>query len=252
MDGSCAGKVAVVFGATRGIGRSTALALAEASATVVVTGRSRDNAEKVAAEVAERSSEAYVLPFDIADTDASVAAIDMILARYGRLDIAVANAGINPYFVRAEDLTPQEWDHVIAVNLRGLFFAIQAAARPMLKQRQGSIVSVSSVTAVKGSPRTLPYSAGKGGLDAITRTLSVEWADRNVRVNAVAPGYIETDLTEGMRRNPSLRKMLLDKTPLRRFGTPEEVAQLIVFLSSDASSYTTGQTFLVDGGYAAA
>lgn len=244
----CEEKVALIVGGTRGIGRATALALADAGATVVPTGRSEEDAETVATLARERGVDALALPFDVSYPAASQEAVATVEDRFGSLDILVANAGINPYFMRAEDLSPEIWDEILDVNLRGLFFAVQAAGRRMLETGGGSIVSVSSVTATKGTERGLPYTAGKGALDAMTRTLAIEWADRGVRVNAVAPGYIETELTAGMRQNEGLRQMVIDKVPLDRFGTAEEIAALIAFLASDAASYITGQVVFADGG----
>lgn len=246
---ACVGKVALVVGGTRGIGRACCLQLARAGAIVVVSGRSEENAQDVARALGEMGAEASIAVHDVSDVDATSAVIDEVNERYGRIDALVANAGMNPYFLRAEKLTPEVWDTSMGVNLRGLFFAVQAAGRHMLDAGGGSIVTMSSVTAQRGTLRGLPYVAAKGGLEAMTRTLAVEWADRGVRVNGVAPGYIETDLTEGLRQHEGLRTMLLSKVPAARFGAAEEVAALVAFLVSDASAYMTGQVLNVDGGF---
>jgi NAD(P)-dependent dehydrogenase (short-subunit alcohol dehydrogenase family) len=250
VTASCAGKVVVVLGGTRGIGRACCLDLARARATVVVTGRSRESADEVVHAVQRNGGEASAGIHDIADVEATASVVDEAQARHGRLDAVVANAGMNPYFVRPEKVTPHEWDASLGVNLRGVFFAVQAAARHMLAAGSGAVVTMSSVTAQRGTLRGLPYVAAKGGVDAMTRTLAVEWADRGVRVNGVAPGYIETDMTEGLRQHDGLREMVLRKVPAARFGTAEEVATLVTFLVSDASAYMTGQMLNVDGGYA--
>jgi NAD(P)-dependent dehydrogenase (short-subunit alcohol dehydrogenase family) len=216
----------------------------------VPTGRTVEGVDAIAAEIRERGGTATPLAFDVADPDASSAAIDAVVESQGRIDVLIANAGISPYFSRAEKVTPEMWDTLLNVNLRGLFFAIIAGARRMLERGEGgSIVLVSSTTSLHGIIRGVPYIVAKGGLDALTRSLAVEWADRGVRVNAVAPGYIETDMTEGLRQNEGLRTMLEGKIPLHRFARPEEVASTICYLASDASSYITGRHFLVDGGF---
>jgi NAD(P)-dependent dehydrogenase (short-subunit alcohol dehydrogenase family) len=250
MTRPCEGKVAWVVGGTRGIGRASALALAAAGADVVIAGRAMETASAVASEARQCGVRTLGLALDIGDPTASLQAADDIERQFGRIDIVVANAGINPYWHRAERITPAMWDELMAVNLRGAFFAIQAAARHMLAQGSGSIVSISSTTAAVGVPRGLPYVATKGGMDAMVRSLAAEWAPRGVRVNGIAPGFIDTDLTHDMRDNPGLTRSVLGNIPLGRFGVPEEIAGTVVFLNSAAADYITGQSFVVDGGFA--
>lgn len=250
MARPCAGKVALVVGGTRGIGRAATLALAAAGAAVAPAGRDIANAQSVAENARAYGVEALPLALDVRDPAASEVAVEEVKRRFGRLDVLVANAGVNPYYLRAERITPAVWDEIMAINLRGLFFSIQAAAKEMLTQRSGSIIAISSATASVGVSHGLPYVATKGGLDAMTRSMAVEWADRGVRVNGVAPGYVATDLTQEMRDHDGLAKAVLSTVPLRRFAAPEEVAGIIVYLASDASSYVTGQTIVVDGGFA--
>ncbi|MBS1677307.1 MAG: SDR family oxidoreductase [Actinobacteria bacterium] len=245
----CGDKVVLVVGGTRGIGHAAASALAAAGATVAVTGRRREAAEAVAREL---GPEALGIELDVGDPEQSKAAAARVLDRHGRLDGLVANAGIASAFVRPEDLTPDQWDATLTVNLRGIFFAIQAAARAMLDGGGGSIVTVSSVVARIATLRTSAYAASKGGVESLTISLAGEWARSGIRVNGVAPGYVETELTDGLRNSRRLGAAVLGRTPLGRYAQPAEIGGLIAFLISDSASYITGQTFAVDGGMTAA
>jgi NAD(P)-dependent dehydrogenase (short-subunit alcohol dehydrogenase family) len=246
-----ADKLALVVGATRGIGRAAALAMGKAGAAVIASGRTLESAQQVSAEIMAAGGVSHPCVLDVTNTESTQGAIQQLAVQFGRLDVLVANAGISPYWKQSQTVTPAMWDEVMQVNLRGLFFAVQAAGRQMLTQGSGSIISISSVTAFVGVPRGLPYVASKGGVEAMTRSLAVEWAPKGVRVNSVAPGYFETDLTQGLRDNAGLSGALLRTIPMGRFGKPSELGGIIVFLASDEASYVTGQTFIVDGGFGA-
>ncbi|MHB1006575.1 MAG: SDR family NAD(P)-dependent oxidoreductase [Chloroflexota bacterium] len=245
------GRVALVTGAGRGIGRAIALGLAAAGADLSLASRTASDLEQVAAEARATGRRALCVPADVAD-EASVAnLLQRTLDAYGRLDVLVNAAGISPVYKRAEQTTAAEWDSVLGVNLRGAFLCATAAGRAMIPQGRGCIVNLASVGARVALPRLVAYCASKGGVDQLTKVLAVEWARYNVRVNAIAPGYVETEMTRGLVDNPRLREMLESQTPLGRLARPDEMVGAAIFLASDAASYVTGQTLFVDGGWTA-
>jgi 3-oxoacyl-[acyl-carrier protein] reductase len=245
MPDSFDGQVALVTGASRGIGRAIALALARAGAHVAIGYRSRaEEAERVLAAVAEHGREAIVVPGDVADPAVPATLVEAAIKRWGRLDILVNNAGITKDNLVMR-MSEADWDAVIATNLKAPFLACKAALRPMLKQRYGRIVNVSSLAGVAGNAGQANYSAAKAGLIGLTRALAREVGSRNITVNAVAPGFIETEILAGLPADVLDRAR--EAAAIPRLGTPEDVAAAVLYLASPAASYVTGQVLGVDG-----
>jgi len=239
-------RVALVTGASRGIGRATAVALARAGAKVVVNySTNGEAAARVVREIEAGGGEAVAIQADVSRQEEAGRMVGEALGRFGHLDILVNNAGItrdNLLLRLGED----SWDAVLDTNLKGVYNCLRAAVRPMLKQRFGRVVNVASVSGLVASPGQANYSAAKAGVIALTRTVARELGSRNITVNAVAPGFIETDMTRDLPGEA--RETYLKRIALERFGRPEEVAEVIVFLVSPAAAYITGQTVVVDGG----
>ena len=239
-------RIALVTGGARGIGRAIALALAQPGLTIylndVVLG---EDALRTQQEVEALGASARLVKFDVADAAGVNQGLNYILKESGRLDILVNNAGItrDNLIVRMKET---EWDAVLGVNLKGAFNCIRAASRPMVKQRGGRIINISSVVGVMGNAGQANYVASKAGLIGLTKTVARELASRNITVNAVAPGFIQTEMTEAL--TAATRNLMLAQIPLGRFGTSEEVAQAVAFLASDAAAYITGQVIHVNGG----
>ena len=245
-------RVAVVTGGGRGIGRAIAVELASAGAAVVPSARSTDEIEAIADEIRSDGSDALAVPADVTDPDAVGDVIDRIENKFGPIDIVVNNAGFNPddALGRPEDVSTETLDRVLDVNLNRAYEVTTAAAEGLLESDGGSVINVASVGGLVGLPRQHPYVASKHGLVGLTKSMSLDWTPE-VRVNAVAPGYVSTELTEDLESNEQLRQSIVDRTPLERFAEPEEVAGPVVFLASDAASYVTGTVLAADGGWTA-
>jgi len=242
------GRIAVVTGAGRGIGRAIAEGLVRHGARVVLSGRTAATLNEVAAAIGEPAS---VQVADVAREADVLALRDAVLARHGRIDVLVNNAGINPVFRGIERISLQDWQSIIDINLTGSFLCCKHLGEVMVGQGRGSIINVSSVAGHVGLLRSVPYCASKGGVELLTKALALDWAKRGVRVNALAPGWVDTDLTHGLLEHDVHGARLLDHTPIGRFATPGDMVGAAVFLASDASAYMTGQSLLIDGGWAA-
>lgn len=244
------GRVAVVTGGSRGIGRAIADGLAGAGAAVVPAARTAEAVNQVASDIRDAGGEAHGATVDVADPESVAALVDETVDAFGAVDILVNNAGVNPDAAlgRPEDVTDEGFEGTISVNLQGAFTCAQAAAPHLQASDDGCLINVASVGGLVGLPRQHPYVASKHGIVGLTKSMALDWAP-DVRVNAIAPGYVATEFIEGALEDDSIRQSLLDQTPLERFADPEEIAGPAVFLASDAASFVTGSTLSVDGGW---
>ena len=244
------GRVAVITGGGRGIGFESARALAECGAHVVIAEIDAATGPKAAADLGGMGYSAEYVALDVTDTAAVTAVADGLAEKHGRIDILVANAGIarsSP----SEETSDEEWRLVIDINLNGVYWCNRAFGKHMLARGSGAIVNLGSMSGIisnKPQPQS-HYNAAKAAVHMLTKSLAGEWATRGVRVNAVAPTYIETAMTEGGRANPEWEPVWREMTPMRRFGQPHEIASAVLFLAADASSLMTGSVVVVDGGY---
>lgn len=243
--GTLDGKVAIVTGAARGIGRAIAEALARDGADLALCDLQEEWLADVNASVSALGRKTLTLAVDVSDAEAVGRTVDRVLETMGRVDILVNNAGITKDTLLVR-MTEADWDAVLAVNLKGTFLLTKAVAKPMMKQRSGVIVNIASVIGLIGNAGQCNYAASKAGVIALTKSAAKELASRHVRVNAVAPGFIESKMTEALPAD--VREQMLAAIPLKRFGLPDDIAKVVVFLASEASSYITGQVVTVSGG----
>ena len=241
------GKTAIVTGGGTGIGRAIALELASGGADIALCGRRLEKLQGVADEIRALGRRALPVAADVGDPAQVQAFVDQVMAGFGRIDILVCNAGVtrDNLLIR---MSEEDWDAVLRTNLKGPFLLSKAVARPMMKQRSGSIVLVSSISGLIGNPGQCNYSASKAGLVAFGKSMAREMASRNIRVNSVAPGFIVSDMTAKLPE--SVAQQMMTQIPAGRFGQPEDIAKAVAFLASDDASYVTGQTLSVNGGMA--
>ncbi len=242
------GRVALVTGGSRGIGKGIARGLAEAGASIALASRDAESLASAAKELAPIGPRVETFPTDVARVDEIERMVTGTLEAFGRLDILVNNAGTNRRGPSV-DVSEEDWDLIQTVNLKSVFFACRAAAPAMIRQGGGKIVNIASLTSQVGIRGTAAYGASKGGVLQLTRSLAVEWAEQNIQVNAIGPGFIETDLTEPMFADPQRGPWIQSRIPMGRRGYPADLAGVAVFLGSAASDYLTGQVVYVDGGF---
>ena len=247
------GKVAIITGARRGMGKSHALKLAKAGAKIVVSDISLEECQKVVKEIEKGGGKALAVKCDVTKREQVDEMVKKTIKKFGRIDILVNNAGICQFKPFLE-LTEEDWDKTLDINLKGYFLCAQAAAKEMAKQKSVVIVNIASIAMGQvgvGFPNLTHYSASKGGIVGMTEALAVELAPYNIRVNAVAPGVIETPMVDPLKSDPKTMEATLARIPLHRMGRTEEVSNLVLFLASDTSSYMTGSTVVIDGGWLA-
>ncbi len=247
MDFSLDGKVALVTGGGRGIGRAVALGLARAGADVVVASRKLPDLEKVAEEIRGLGRKSLAVAAHIGRVEEISNLVSRVKEEFGKIDILVNNAGTNPTMDQALDIDERAWDSIMNLNLKGLFFLSQAVARVMKEQGEGKIINIASVAGI--TPDILPvYSMSKAGVIMASKVMAQQWAQYNIRVNTVAPGLTRTQFSQALWSNPDILQGAMSRTPMGRIAEPEEMVGAIIFLASDASSYVTGQVIAVDGG----
>ncbi|KEF29979.1 3-oxoacyl-[acyl-carrier protein] reductase [Marinobacter nitratireducens] len=242
------GKVAVITGSTKGIGRSIAEEMAKCGAKVVISSRKAEVCEQVAAELKEQGFEAMAIPCHVGKKEDLQNLVDKTNEAWGDIDVLVCNAATNPVYGPTSELTDDAWDKIMDTNVKGTFWLTNMVLPQMAKNGGGSVVLLSSIAGIRGNTVIGTYGVSKAAEAALARNLAVEWGPKGIRVNAIAPGLIKTDFAKALWEDPVRVKRAEDKTPLRRIGDPVDIAGLAVFLSTKASAYITGQVIVADGG----
>jgi NAD(P)-dependent dehydrogenase (short-subunit alcohol dehydrogenase family) len=243
------GEVAIVTGGSQGLGKEMAKALAQNGATVVLTSRNLEKLAAVAQEIRTAGGKAEAIQGDIAQWANVQNLVSRVIGSYSKIDILINNAGMNFPPKPLVDFAEEEWQRIIDTNLKGTYFCCKAVCPHMMKRKKGRIINISSIAGSVGFPGMGPYGAAKAGIIQLTKTLALELADHNINVNAIAPGFFDTPLRDNIRNNKKVIDFTIERTPLRRCGQPNELRGLVLLLSSEASSYITGQTIFVDGGW---
>ncbi len=244
------GKIAMVTGSTRGLGEVGATALAKAGADVAVCGRRAAGLERVTGKIRDLGRKAEGFYIDVTQKQSVTEAVGRILESFGHIDILMNNAGVN-HRVPVVDYPEEEWDRVIDTNLKGYFLVAQAVAPQMIARGYGKVINMSSILGGVGLPNQVAYASSKGGVDQMTKVMALEWAKLGVRVNAIGPTYFETALVAQLRNDPDRFNFINDRTPMGRWGYPQELEGTVIFLASSASDFITGQTLYIDGGWTA-
>ncbi|WP_111493290.1 SDR family NAD(P)-dependent oxidoreductase [Marinobacter bohaiensis] len=242
------GRVALITGSTKGIGRSIAEEMARAGAKVVISSRKPDVCEKVAGELTEQGFEAIAIPCHVGRKDDLQNLVDKTLSAWGRIDVLVCNAATNPVYGPTQEMTDDAWDKIMDTNVKGTFWLTKMVLPHMAERGDGQVILLSSIAGIRGNTVIGTYGVSKAAEAALARNLAVEWGPKGIRVNSIAPGLVRTDFAKALVEDPERLKRVEEKTPLRRIGEPVDIAGLAVFLATPASAYITGQVIVADGG----